>query len=75
MASGALASCRTILGPTLGGWSRQLQWRWVFYINLPVGILAFMGILASCRRRRPTAAKPFDLVGFASSASPSARSR
>jgi DHA2 family multidrug resistance protein len=30
-----------ILGPTLGGWiTDQYSWRWVFYINLPIGLLA-----------------------------------
>jgi MFS transporter, DHA2 family, multidrug resistance protein len=53
-----------IVGPTLGGWlTETLDWRWVFYINLPVGILAFLGILlslpASATRRRA-----FDLFGF-----------
>jgi DHA2 family multidrug resistance protein len=34
-----------ILGPMLGGWlTENLDWRWVFYINLPVGVLAFYGI-------------------------------
>ncbi|HEY1664039.1 MAG TPA: DHA2 family efflux MFS transporter permease subunit [Verrucomicrobiae bacterium] len=32
-----------ILGPTLGGWlTDNWSWRWTFYINLPVGILAFL---------------------------------
>jgi DHA2 family multidrug resistance protein len=32
-----------ILGPTLGGWiTDNYSWRWIFYINLPVGILAFV---------------------------------
>ena len=36
-----------IVGPTLGGWlTDELNWRWVFYVNLPVGLLAFLGILA-----------------------------
>src|SRR3546814_17444900 len=36
-----------ILGPTLGGYLTEFyNWRWVFYINLPFGILALLGILA-----------------------------
>ncbi len=32
-----------IIGPTLGGWiTDNYSWRWVFYINLPVGILAIL---------------------------------
>ena len=32
-----------ILGPTLGGWiTDSYSWRWIFYINLPVGILAIL---------------------------------
>jgi MFS transporter, DHA2 family, multidrug resistance protein len=32
-----------ILGPTLGGWiTDNYSWRWIFYINIPVGILAFL---------------------------------
>jgi len=32
-----------ILGPTLGGWiTDSYSWRWIFYINLPVGILAVL---------------------------------
>ena len=35
-----------ILGPTLGGYlTEYYNWRWVFFINLPFGILAFFGIL------------------------------
>jgi DHA2 family multidrug resistance protein len=34
-----------ILGPVLGGWlTETYSWRWVFYINLPIGVLAFVGI-------------------------------
>src|SRR5689334_8433406 len=36
-----------ILGPTLGGWiTDQYTWRWVFYINLPIGIVATLMVLA-----------------------------
>src|SRR5580692_2558715 len=34
-----------IIGPALGGWlTENYNWRWVFYINVPFGILAFIGI-------------------------------
>ena len=36
-----------IIGPTLGGWiTDNYSWRWIFYINLPIGILAVLMILA-----------------------------
>ena len=35
-----------VIGPTLGGWlTDQLSWRWTFYINLPVGIIAIFMML------------------------------
>ncbi|WP_456434353.1 DHA2 family efflux MFS transporter permease subunit [Thermosulfuriphilus sp.] len=35
------------LGPTLGGWiTEHLSWRWVFYVNLPVGTLNFLAAAA-----------------------------
>jgi DHA2 family multidrug resistance protein len=34
-----------ILGPTLGGWiADNWSWRWIFYINLPIGLLGFLMI-------------------------------
>lgn len=54
-----------IIGPTLGGWlTEALNWRWVFFINLPVGIVAFLG----CAAYLPAVAKRlrgFDFFGFA----------
>src|SRR5438046_8325853 len=36
-----------ILGPTLGGWiCDNWSWRWIFYINLPIGIIGFFMISA-----------------------------
>ncbi len=36
-----------VLGPVLGGWlTDNYSWRWVFYVNLPVGIAAFMMLRA-----------------------------
>jgi DHA2 family multidrug resistance protein len=54
-----------ILGPVLGGYFTQnLSWRWCFYVNLPVGILAFAGTLLFMSGDRPHRAKPFDFIGF-----------
>src|SRR5438270_7186516 len=55
-----------IIGPALGGWlTDELNWRWVFYINLPVGVLAGAGILAFIRDSRRAHREPFDFFGFA----------
>ena len=55
-----------ILGPTLGGWlTENYDWRWVFYINVPIGILAFAGIALFVRETRRDRRAPFDLFGFA----------
>ncbi len=56
-----------ILGPTMGGWlTDNLNWRWCFYINLPVGALCALGILLLFRQRRTMRAELFDFFGFAS---------
>ena len=57
-----------ILGPTLGGWlTDNYSWRWVFYINIPIGILAV--ILCSILLEDPAYLKEtrpgrIDFVGF-----------
>jgi DHA2 family multidrug resistance protein len=54
-----------ILGPMLGGWlTETYDWRWVFYINLPVGVLAFYGIARYLPETRPASSK-LDIFGFA----------
>ena len=67
---GITAICAPAIGPTLGGWlTDNYSWRWVFYINVPVGILAILLVqrliedppyLSRLRR----AAGRFDYVGF-----------
>jgi DHA2 family multidrug resistance protein len=54
-----------ILGPALGGWlTEYYSWRWVFYINLPFGILAWLGIAAYVRETPLDRQRRFDLLGF-----------
>ena len=53
-----------ILGPLLGGWlTENFDWRWVFFINLPVGIFAFWGIARYLPESRPQGEK-LDIFGF-----------
>jgi DHA2 family multidrug resistance protein len=55
-----------ILGPTLGGWlTESYNWRWVFYINLPVGILTFFGLSAFLSETKANAKLALDWLGFA----------
>jgi hypothetical protein len=43
---GITAILAPTIGPTLGGWlTDNYSWRWIFYINLPVGILALFLVL------------------------------
>ncbi|MFA6219184.1 MAG: DHA2 family efflux MFS transporter permease subunit [Erythrobacter sp.] len=54
-----------ILGPVLGGWlTEQVNWRWVFFVNLPIGILSLSILLAQLPHRGATRRR-FDLIGFA----------
>jgi len=54
-----------ILGPTLGGYLTDLyNWRWVFYVNLPFGILATVGIMLFLPKSAPRAGMKFDGLGF-----------
>jgi DHA2 family multidrug resistance protein len=54
-----------IMGPVLGGWlTENFDWRWVFYVNLPVGLLALGGVWLFMPEA-PRRARRFDLFGFA----------
>src|SRR6266853_154899 len=55
-----------IIGPALGGWlTEDYNWRWVFYINLPVGVIASIGILIFIHETRHAHREAFDFFGFA----------
>lgn len=54
-----------ILGPVLGGWLTQsFDWRWVFFVNVPLGALCIAIMLAELPSR-PIVRRRFDLFGFA----------
>ncbi|MBW7886612.1 MAG: DHA2 family efflux MFS transporter permease subunit, partial [Caldilineaceae bacterium] len=54
-----------ILGPSLGGWlTEYYNWRWVFYINLPFGLLAWFGLAAFVHETPIDRSRRFDLLGF-----------
>jgi len=54
-----------ILGPLLGGWlTDNYDWRWVFYVNVPIGIICF-AILWALLPTRPVRRRRFDGFGFA----------
>jgi MFS transporter, DHA2 family, multidrug resistance protein len=55
-----------ILGPTLGGWlTDQYDWRWVFFINLPIGALTTFGIWKYIHPAPAMRRMRFDAFGFA----------
>lgn len=61
----AVTMVAPIMGPTLGGFlTEQLSWRWVFYINLPVGAAAFLMTYLALERDRGGLQRPFDTLGF-----------
>ncbi|MBX5449718.1 MAG: MFS transporter [Thermogemmatispora sp.] len=44
--TGAIWGLSSIIGPTLGGWITQnTSWRWVFYVNLPIGLVALLVLI------------------------------
>ena len=54
-----------VLGPVLGGWlTENYSWRYVFYINLPIGILGLIGMSAFLPDTPPKTAEKLDWFGF-----------
>ena len=54
-----------VLGPVLGGWLTQdYTWRYVFYINVPLGIIAFLGMMVFLPESPRSGAQKFDWFGF-----------
>jgi MFS transporter, DHA2 family, multidrug resistance protein len=56
-----------ILGPIIGGWlTENYSWRFIFYINLPIGLFAFFGMTIFLKGTARNAAAKLDWFGFAS---------
>ncbi|MEU6599000.1 MDR family MFS transporter [Streptomyces flaveolus] len=61
---GAVFGTTSVLGPLLGGlFTEHLSWRWVFYVNLPVGVIALAVIAVALRIPRRTAHHVIDYLG------------
>ena len=67
---GVTAICAPAIGPTLGGWlTDNYSWRWIFYINVPVGILAVILVFQLVKDppylvREKGRKASFDFIGF-----------
>ena len=54
-----------ILGPIVGGWlTEHASWRWVFYINIPIGALCIAGVWSFLAGAASSTTRRFDVWGF-----------
>jgi EmrB/QacA subfamily drug resistance transporter len=54
-----------VLGPPVGGFiTSYASWRWIFYLNLPLGLIAFLVSLWLVPKHHPAQRRPFDWPGF-----------
>ena len=61
---GAVFAAASIIGPAVGGFIvDNMSWRWIFYVNLPVGAVALVVIWITMPRRRDVHARPIDWAG------------
>src|SRR5438132_8812583 len=66
--TGAVFGLSSVLGPTAGGWiTDNTSWRWVFYVNLPIGIIALLVLifLMPSLRSKNTGKPSIDYIGAA----------
>lgn len=65
-AMGAVFGLSSIIGPAIGGWiTGTFSWRWVFYINLPLAVLAIIGVVLSLPKVRANEQVKIDWLGSA----------
>jgi EmrB/QacA subfamily drug resistance transporter len=61
---GLFVSIGVIAGPTLGGIILEhLTWHWLFFVNLPIGVIGFILVLLFVPARRPLGNQKFDFLG------------
>jgi EmrB/QacA subfamily drug resistance transporter len=54
-----------IVGPILGGWLvDDVSWRWIFFVNVPIGVVAFLSALAVLERDQPQPTHRLDWLGM-----------
>jgi len=55
-----------VLGPPIGGFiTTYASWRWIFFLNVPLGIIGIIMVLRYVGEAREIERRPFDLTGFA----------
>jgi EmrB/QacA subfamily drug resistance transporter len=63
---GSVFAVASVAGPLLGGFLvDNLSWRWVFYVNLPVGVLAVLIVVTRLHLHTPTVRHSIDWLGAA----------
>jgi EmrB/QacA subfamily drug resistance transporter len=61
---GGVFAVASVAGPLLGGFCvDQLSWRWVFYVNLPVGIVAILIVIFKLHLHKPATRHRIDYIG------------
>lgn len=62
---GAMFGIASVLGPILGGWlTDSVSWHWVFWVNLPLGILAWIAVWAVLRLPKHKLTAKIDWAGL-----------